>query len=429
MLQEVLDRATFKAARLVGPDTIHHDTYTSVELCDMLASLPSDEPFPLMYPEPRLPEELEVEFLNLLRGFLSNYIADDRIYASRPPFVSIGASVDVRQIAIESIWNACRIGIEPSAQLLYEWGNYGKISYYICAILSGVTIERPLDMGRGIHFELLPSSTRVFSRSNGLGSSIAEFLPERLETVGTLLVTIECDARPALYRPEEDRAEPKRTWTYGPIPERLLDSLCEALSLACNSYVTWTFRWQHCPIEPGNHKGVIWDIALGSARGSRSAQKPMSKSHMEQAHDLLVNRIAKGNDGSRPKLELAIKRWMGSKSNTDLEDKHIELRIALEALYLPDIRNELRFNLATRAAWHLGADFDERREYQKILRRAYDLGSKAVHASGIEYSEKTSKLLSDAQDLCRKGILKRLDETVEPNWNELILGKELEAEP
>jgi len=28
-----------------------------------------------------------------------------------------------------------------------------------------------------------------------------------------------------------------------------------------------------------------------------------------------------------------------------------------------------------------------------------------------------------AQDLCRKGIMKRMNESEEPNWNELILGK------
>ena len=60
----------------------------------------------------------------------------------------------------------------------------------------------------------------------------------------------------------------------------------------------------------------------------------------------------------------------------------------------------------------------------KILRDAYHLGSKAVHASRFESSEETRKLLTDAQELCRKGILKRLDEDERPNWNELILGKE-----
>ena len=100
----------------------------------------------------------------------------------------------------------------------------------------------------------------------------------------------------------------------------------------------------------------------------------------------------------------------------------------LEALYLSGIEDELGFRLATRGAWHLGADFDRRREYQKTLRDAYNLASKSIHTGVVGNSEENRNLLTAAQDLCHKGILKRLDETEEPNWNELILGREIEAE-
>ena len=116
---------------------------------------------------------------------------------------------------------------------------------------------------------------------------------------------------------------------------------------------------------------------------------------------------------------------MRSKSRTNYPDQFIELRIALETLYLKGVdRGELGFRLSNYGAWHLGTGFEERQKYQKILNKAYGRGSRAVHTGEVKCSEEIRDLLYAAQDLCRKGILKRLEEGEEPNWNELILGNE-----
>ena len=115
---------------------------------------------------------------------------------------------------------------------------------------------------------------------------------------------------------------------------------------------------------------------------------------------------------------------MRSKRNTDIVDQLIELRIALEALYLPSGSEGARFHVSNHGAWHLGVDFAERREFQKVLRDAYDAASRAVHTGTVEPIEVQRALLVDAQSLCRKGILKRMDEDEVPNWSELILGKD-----
>ena len=113
---------------------------------------------------------------------------------------------------------------------------------------------------------------------------------------------------------------------------------------------------------------------------------------------------------------------MRSKRSADIVDQFIELRIALESLYFPGGRDGLRFQVSNHGAWHLGRDFSERRDFQKILRDTYDVASRAVHAGGADSLEKHRGLLPAAQDLCRRGILKRLGEDREPHWNELILG-------
>ena len=102
------------------------------------------------------------------------------------------------------------------------------------------------------------------------------------------------------------------------------------------------------------------------------------------------------------------------------------MRIALEALYLGDNSPEVSFRLATRGAWHLGTAVGERRHIYDTLRETHGLSSKAVHANKVVENKKNRTLLGEAQDLCRRGILKRLDEDGEPKWNDIILGAGVE---
>ena len=115
-------------------------------------------------------------------------------------------------------------------------------------------------------------------------------------------------------------------------------------------------------------------------------------------------------------------------------DSLIDLRIALESLYLQDFLNEqsqeMRFRLALFGAWHLGVDFEERKKIRKRIRDAYDTASGAVHGGELENTPEIQELLLDAQDLCRRGILKVLREGYpsQERWGDLILGVEYDEQ-
>ena len=130
---------------------------------------------------------------------------------------------------------------------------------------------------------------------------------------------------------------------------------------------------------------------------------------MEQARDIHVKRHVDGK--TCPRLDTAISRWLKSKRFMEpLSDKLIELRIALEALYLEDESGENGFRLATYGAWHLGSNFEERRKYHKTFRKAYKSASRAVHAGTL----KDAPEIKIVQNFCREAILKRLQERQKP---------------
>ena len=420
LLSEVVDQATF--------DVLGRGIFSATKLREMhCQSTGLDKAVLISSAQPQVKKDLMRKLTQQLRSILGQYIANDGIGNG---FAFIGGTIHitVTDFALELVRAAAILGPVQVTQIVYEWAKGDPVPYRTCVVLSGISVDQPLEIDRGIRFIGLPNS------SLELSAHLPWHVTPGVET-STLLravkATIDCRARPALYR--FDRYDPKIvecTWAYGAFSSDLsLDALCEALSLACDSHVSWRVYWFEC--DSINEFNALGGYLGGRPRTfdifSHSSTKKMSQQHLEYARTVLDKRLAKENAGRRRDLDLAIRRWMGSKGSKDFADQLIELRIALEALYLPGTRNEIRFHLATRGAWHLGADFNERRKYQEILRDVYDLGSKAVHASGVKSSNQDRKLLAEAQDLCRKGILKRLDEAGEPNWNELILGKELEA--
>lgn len=266
--------------------------------------------------------------------------------------------------------------------------------------LSGIDISEPVDIGGGMRLEPLPLQLIPLP----LGASA----PERSE----VKLTIELEGGPAFYNPAN---APERERTWGGRPEPLLDALCGALSLALDSCVTRRLSWSECDEIEGFNltMGISWQTAPDSLFLGKSS--PLSTGHAAEVEDLLQKRQA---DESAD-LGMAIRRWMRSKAQTDIADQFIELRIALEALYLKDASGESRFRVSSRAAWHLGESLEERTEYQKTISAAYRVASRAVHTGAVANADENRELLRAAQNLVRRAILKRLDEPHEPDWGKL----------
>ena len=367
--------------------------------------------------KPDVPEELLTELRGVLRTLLRKHIVDDR-FGSR--FEGGYSTIEVEHFASRSVLAAAVLDPVRVSAWICNWVNGKSVPYQRSAVLLGLSIDQPLEMDGGIYFHPLSTSSDVEGQlPRGTFFALA---PSRI--IGSVKVDIDCEIELSLCRPEEGNIPPDLTWPYGPVTRQTLDDLCEVLSLACNCYVAPVIQWSDYSEEIR-----MLGLVLGTIYSSREEDAffwpdtALTNEHLEEVHGLLEKRAAGGLEGSG--LDIAVNRWMRSKRQKSYVDKLVELRMALEALYLRGDRSELGFRLSNYGAWHLGANFTERNEYRKVLFRAYREASGAVHATEVKDTEANRKQLSEAQDLCRLGILKRLDETEAPNWNELILGKEL----
>ena len=195
----------------------------------------------------------------------------------------------------------------------------------------------------------------------------------------------------------------------------------------------WTEQAEAAPLSL-NDWGAMGDDNLDhfwwKSKSLNSHTGTVSIEHMDDAsiarldETELLN-VIQALLGSDRKLRIAVDRWKRSmRPYTPVADRYIDLRIALETLYLKDFLNEnsaeMRFRLSLFGAWHLGKTLEKHREIRKVLRDAYDKASGAVH--GGEVSDDGSSTLPRAQKLCRQGILKLLQEAPPDDWGDMILG-------
>ena len=191
------------------------------------------------------------------------------------------------------------------------------------------------------------------------------------------------------------------------------------LSLSCNAHITWAVLWPDYWHESGAFSsGAVYSrVSYGNREDLHKGQIPLAPDQLEFASSLLKKRFRLQDVG----VGRAIRRWMRSKRSQEFTDQFIELRVALETLY-PTGGTELGFRIANYGAWHLGDSFSRRKEYRKVLSKAYGLASNGVHKGSVGDTSKNRQTLTRAQDLCRDGIIKRLHESEKPEWEDIILG-------
>ncbi len=376
-----------------------------------------------------IPEALLAVLVERLDRELQAYIEPETQRVGTGLVALMGGAQDlaeptVTEFARTLVRASAVLGSARAVGILRGWIAGEPYRYRIKVLLAGVRCEKPLALEEGVQITQLPEGGYAADLAPHLPHSLTPHETDVFRFIGRTVLSIDGTAAPALYRPTRVHGDKpdwnlREVWAGGRIPcltaNNWRERLTEALSLASDHCVRWTHDW----LDAGDL--AAFNIFDGSSHVASTDESSwddtvlLQQEHLEAARDLDVQRHARAQ--SPKAVDMAIKRWISSKRpSATLADRYIDLRIALEVLYLPKSRGELRFRLALMGAWHLGADFEERRRYYDLLKRAYDLGSKAVHTGDVRDTPAIRETLAAAQHACRKGILKRLAETEEPSW-------------
>ena len=365
--------------------------------------------------------------------------------------VSFEETSPVETFARALVRGAAVLGVDRATSLVLGCARGEPVPYKTRSVLNADGIlPEPLSPIPGVRIESLPLST----------DQLTQYLPpfgnqSSAQYLGRMVLTVDHVANPPLFCPNSEQTVRGRRATAA--PEADADVVCQALALEINAFVEVALSWHHFGefdafrLSGGHH---TWSTAQANFRTTSYTNFSISTDHatgvtsltfrdpqhLQADSDRLKAALAAMAEPKSDLLPIAASRWLRSKdTSSGLTDQFIDLRIALESLYLQDSggdqKQEMRFRLALIGAWHLGADFQERKRIRKTLRDAYDTASKAVHGGDIDHGgkkptednsriqwRKNQQLLSDAQDIVRRGLLKMLREGPPRDWGDLILG-------
>ena len=238
----------------------------------------------------------------------------------------------------------------------------------------------------------------------------------------TTLLCIDRTGGPIIRRSEDAEASPSGPYVPTSPHQLSTEIAISALALTINHPVVEICSWHWFDAKVQSLLGYRNELALDQNMGGPQ----LRHGRLIGAKDApIVRNIHEGlsQQGVFQKLRVPIQRWRRSKAASNGVDLAIDLRIALESLFLDDGNNaELSFRLALRAAWYLGAEGDERTKIFEAVRDAYNIGSKAVH-TGVGHDDVIPVTLAEAQDICRVSILRRISEGGNPpDWKKVVLG-------
>ena len=364
------------------------------------------------------------------------------LFTAQPDGVARFTSVcQVPLFAEALVRGAVLLGAERVATLLGGWADSEPAAFKTRVLLNATgLLAEPLMPMDGIRIESLPLSARQFTfflprtKSRTLGDYLAR-----------MVVTIDHSTAPALFHPNHEQQV--RTSRATAMPGIDATTICTALSLEADIHADIAFFWTdfgELVAFSNGHKNSTWSFGQQHYRNHSYTNLTIKpESHPDgpammldddwtleiEEQELGRTLAALAGERSHP-MRVAASRWQSTKdTHASLENRFIDLRIALESLYLSSFRNkknatnqEMRFRLALFGAWHLGADYEDRKTIRKKLLDAYDTASKAVHLGYVESTQENRDLLSDAQALCRRAALRLLKDDERQDWGDLVLG-------
>ena len=373
--------------------------------------------------------------LNLLRTELAKFLREDRVYAATYAIHGGLGSGSSTEDILKSLLKAAIVnGPQAAAKAFYDESASGYLPYREYFLLSGIKVEKEVQVCDGISLVPLPNSTQHLP---GFLSDL--FRVDSSDFLSKTLLTVDMSVSPLLHRPEQDytiQSGPDRHFNIAvrsaDHPDFDLGKFFLALTLVGENPVFTAIRWTYLSDDS------IFDLRISPGSGyshdtRRASTTVFSEAQVREAVNLF-GKITALPQGVYKRLQIPIDRWVKSKTHQGYVDRMIDLGIALESFYLCGIRDELSFRLRLRAALYLGDGIQQRTQLKKEVRQIYDIRSEAVHEGTVPeqvrvegQTVRMSEFLERSQELFKRSLLKVIENGRLPDWDSIELGGEEET--
>lgn len=233
-------------------------------------------------------------------------------------------------------------GARPVAVLVANWVSGAPVTCEEVLRLEGIRLPKRYEFQPGVRLDTIlgDEAKDLTIRDHRMPIEALHALPTEL--TGPALVFDRFLAAPVFFKP--DNQDHEREDLQGPcMDNHEIGELVDSLSLSCNNNVGVSHSWTRFSklLRVVNSMGGRSHMTyLGNT--SRS-QVELTPEMLRSARDILGQRTG------RRDLDVPIRRWKNSKSARNAEDRLIDLRVVLEALYAGGAAAELTGSIRDRS--------------------------------------------------------------------------------
>ena len=339
-------------------------------------------------------------------------------YEPSPP------TMTVSEFSLDLVRASVMIGADRVAHYVDSWSNNSPIQLTRYIALTGMTYEEHLCVDNTIPIigPVFSSTDRGIVHPSLLRDSPfrrAKPMYKGFKTVSIQscpLMAIPVSINPSFFHPEGERSEHR----IDGLSVRWFRSedYLQILSLVCNGIIQELAEWSiYGPAD-----------AIFSRRSDTSYVKgreipettSVSQNEINEAFDIYKSMPDKPSYGRL--VNVPLYRWLKSKeSNRPLVDRFIDLRVALDSLYVRErAQGEITLRMASAGAMHIGGSAKEKRKTFDRLKKAYGTASGGIHTGVVRETEENKKVLRKAQQICRQSIIKEFHGQEVSPWRQLV---------
>ena len=306
--------------------------------------------------------------------------------------------------------DACLLTPKKTAKKLSNWARGEKVRFETRALLGGIKTQENIALRNGIKVERLSEKSSELENRLPISSDIG---PSGY--LGKTLLRIPCTIGPGLWKPKKVTQKigdlPATSWevpidisSEWALEKGTIQELCQAISVICDVEVEIPVIWSDFGEQAHfGERHSITRAGTGESLGWSKGESEMTREEIQKAMRFFRNMRGRR---AEDEIQVAMRHWTRSKSHKlSIVEKLIHLRITLEALYLDKSdRGEYGFRLAIRGAWYAGRNRGERQKCYKVLKKAYNVTSEAVHTGRIKKETHAKKILEESQESVEKRL-------------------------
>ncbi|PQA77203.1 HEPN domain-containing protein [Rhodoferax sp. TS-BS-61-7] len=349
---------------------------------------------------------------------------DPRIAEFQGKLLSKGSSagaVQTQHFAMWLAWCTSKIGEENAWKILDKWLEAEQIEVLSSLWVLGLEADSSIRLSGGLSIqkvEDMPDSNEkekyltVGRDSFGIG---AASLPK-------------CAITKAIKIPKfwattpQKEIEAQKYWNQSQSLYDLASLLNTIPNLFCVPHFHTNYTVGLEPIGPFGGSGggaPLFDV------GTSTVSK-ISSDHSELV-DLLLSKFVSKDDSEKDRLRLILSRLSQAKRRIQIEDKILDLGIALEMLLLNDNeKDQLALQFRLRGSWLVGETALERIEIYDLLKEIYEARSSVAHTGSLHRknyrkAEKTKANIPRYENLAESALQQIILGGV-PEWRDLVLG-------